>query len=115
VPPDLEGGRWGEITSFSTAVAMALPSGKDLCPKCGGLLEPGFVRGDAGNFSGIPSTIRWEPMVPVLVPGESDEDTRLARLPIFRFQESPRFPAVLCPACHVVEFQFTDRVRARFP
>jgi len=94
---------------------MALPSEKDTCRRCGGPLEPGFVLGDAGNYNGIAATIRWEPMVPVLVPGETDEDTRLARLPFLRFQESPRFPALLCPACKVVEFQYTDRVRARFP
>ena len=94
---------------------MALPSAKNLCPRCGGRMEPGFVRGDAGNFNGVASTIRWEPHDPNAPSGGPDEDTRLARLPIFRFQASPRFPALLCPTCRLVEFEFTERVHQAFP
>lgn len=78
-------------------------------------MEPGFVRGDAGNFNGVASTIRWEPDNPDSLPGDFDEDTRLARLPILRFQASPRFPALLCPTCRLVEFEFTERVHQAFP
>ena len=94
---------------------MALPSEKDVCRRCGGQLEPGFIRGDAGNFNFIPSTIRWEAAGPGVLPLAFNDDTRLARLPYFRWQDSPRFPALLCPSCHIVEFWFTDWVHQVFP
>lgn len=94
---------------------MALPSAKNLCPKCGGRMESGYVRGDAGSFNGIASTIRWEPGESGSAAGAAEQEARLARLPIFRFQASPRFPALLCPTCRLVEFEFTEQVHQTFP
>jgi hypothetical protein len=78
-------------------------------------MELGFIRGDAGNFNGVPSTLRWEAAYSGPPPSPIDDDTRLARLPWFRFQQSPLFPGFLCRACRVVLFEYTDMVHQPFP
>jgi hypothetical protein len=88
---------------------MALRSEKESCRKCGGPLEPGFIRGDAG-FS-VAASMCWEPVDPGSLPGDFPTATRLAPLPLIRWQQSPRFPALLCPACRLIEFQLTEAAR----
>jgi hypothetical protein len=93
---------------------MAVPPGKDSCRKCGGPMERGSIAGDAGYFNRFPATILWSPEQPGSLPGDLSGEIRLARLPVFR-SASPRFPALLCPSCHRVEFQFTETARQAFP
>ena len=69
-------------------------------------MEQGFIRGDAGF--GTAASMRWEPFNPGSLPGDFPSDTRLAPLPLIRWQQSPEFPALLCPSCRLIEFQLAD-------
>jgi hypothetical protein len=71
-----------------------------MCRKCGGPLRGGYVEAD-GMMA--PATIYWYPeAVNEYAIGEE-----LAPLPFWRFSSSPRFPALLCPKCSLIEFSFS--------
>jgi hypothetical protein len=69
-------------------------------------MEKGWIRGETGF--GMMASVRWEPFNPGSLPGDFPSNTRLAPLPRFVLQQSPEFPALLCPSCRLIEFQFPD-------
>jgi hypothetical protein len=77
----------------------------ETCHKCGGPLQRGWIKGTTGAAL-YPATVLWEPEKVGSVPGSFGDDTRLARLPFFRFSPAPEFRARLCPKCKRVEFDF---------
>ena len=93
---------------------MAVGSVSDSCRKCGGEMERGSVRGEAGRGSGLPATILWEPARAVTESIGRSGNLRLAKLPIGMFRESPVFPALLCRSCRLVELQYTRAVPQSF-
>jgi hypothetical protein len=77
----------------------------EICRKCMGPMERGWVEGDTGAAL-YAATIVWVPEKPGSLPGDFGGDTRLARIPLLRFSESPRFRALICPKCKVIEFGY---------
>lgn len=70
-------------------------------------MERGWVEGDTGAALYV-ATILWIPEKPGSLQGDFQGDTRLARIPIFRFGETPRFRALLCPKCKLIEFRYSE-------
>jgi len=82
---------------------MALPSEADLCRKCGGSLEKGFIAGEGPWSQG---TVRWYPAGPGDAVDPYAVGIELAPAPLTRFGKYPAFPARLCPKCKLVEFEY---------
>jgi hypothetical protein len=82
---------------------MALPSGGEVCRKCGGPLKNGFIVGE-GPWT--QATVMWIPATPADALGADSVATELAPLPFSRFGKDPKFPARVCPRCKLVEFEY---------
>lgn len=80
-----------------------------VCRKCDGPLEAGYVMGITGynNVGFAPTTIGWLGRPPQ---GRGINDQLyadpLAKGGWFWWSRSPRFPAVRCRRCHLVEFSY---------
>jgi hypothetical protein len=80
---------------------MSLPAANDRCPRCGGHRVRGYVQGDAAS---VPATVFWGTFEST--PEERFPGNDLAPLPLARWSESPKFPALHCPACKRIEFEY---------
>jgi hypothetical protein len=99
--------------SEDTSPPVALHSENELCRKCGGPLRRGTVEGESGGFE--PASIAWMPAVPDTNRSPYPEYEELAPVPLWGWSKSPRFPALLCPNCKIVEIHYGSEAPATAP
>ncbi len=60
-----------------------------------------------GEANEGPATILWAPEMPNSTVEKPFASREFAPLPMFGFRGSPRFQGLLCPACKLVEFEYS--------